>query len=63
MEIDFNDSKIDFPEENISVENLLTCLEINPAEVVVTQNGKIALESSILKKGDMVKIIQVIYGG
>ncbi|MDP1551693.1 MAG: MoaD/ThiS family protein [Methanobacteriaceae archaeon] len=63
MEIDFNDSKIDFPEENISVENLLTSLEINPAEVVVTQNGKIALESSILKKGDMVKIIQVIYGG
>jgi sulfur carrier protein ThiS len=63
MEINFNDSKIDFPEENISVENLLTCLEINPAEVVVTQNGKIALEGSILKKGDMVKIIQVIYGG
>ncbi|MDO9045557.1 MAG: MoaD/ThiS family protein [Methanobacteriaceae archaeon] len=63
MKIDFQDSEIQLEAEYISVEEMLKQLEINPVEVVVTQNGKIVLESSILQRGDEVKIIQVIHGG
>ncbi len=63
MKIDFQDSQIQFETEDISVEEMLKQLDINPVEVVVTQNGRIVLESSILKRGDEVKIIQVIHGG
>lgn len=63
MKIDFQDSEIQFEAEDISVEEMLKQLDINPVEVVVTQNGKIVLESSILQRGDEVKIIQVIHGG
>lgn len=63
MEIDFQDSKIEFEAENITVEEMLKQLDINPVEVVVTKNGRIIAESSILKKDDEIKIIQVIYGG
>lgn len=63
MEIDFQDSKIEFEAENITVEEMLKQLDINPVEVVVTKNGRIIVESSILKKDDEIKIIQVIYGG
>ena len=63
MKIDFQDSEIQLEAEDISVEEMLKQLEINPVEVVVTQNGRIVLESSILQRGDEVKIIQVIHGG
>jgi sulfur carrier protein len=63
MEIKFGDKKIDLDLDHISVEKLLNNLEINPVEVVVTQNGQVVLESSILKQEDEIKIIQVIHGG
>ncbi|MCK9150721.1 MoaD/ThiS family protein [Methanobacterium alcaliphilum] len=63
MEIEFHQSKIKKNIEQISVEKLLKELGINSEEVVVTQNDQIVLESSILNKGDHVKIIQVIHGG
>lgn len=63
MEIDFQDSKIQLDADNISVESMLKKLDINPVEVVVTQNGRIVLENSILQNGDQIKVIQVIYGG
>lgn len=63
MKIDFQNSEIQLEAEDISVEEMLKQLDINPVEVVVTQNGRIVLESSILQKGDEVKIIQVIHGG
>jgi sulfur carrier protein len=63
MKIDFQDSEIQLEVEDISVEEMLKQLDINPVEVVVTQNGRIVLESSILQRGDEVKIIQVIHGG
>lgn len=63
MKIDFQDSEIQLEAEDISVEEMLKQLDINPVEVVVTQNGRIVLESSILQRGDEVKIIQVIHGG
>lgn len=63
MKIDFQDSEIQLEAEDISVEEMLKQLGINPVEVVVTQNGRIVLESSILQRGDEVKIIQVIHGG
>lgn len=63
MKIDFQDSEIQLEVEDISVEEMLKQLDINPVEVVVTQNGMIVLESSILQRGDEVKIIQVIHGG
>lgn len=63
MKIDFQDSHIHLEIEDISVEEMLKQLDINPVEVVVTQNGRIVLESSILQRGDEIKIIQVIHGG
>lgn len=63
MEIDFQDSKIQLEAENITVEEMLKQMGINPVEVVVTKNGRIIVESSILKKEDEIKIIQVIHGG
>ncbi len=63
MEIEYGAEKISLDLEFISVEKLLSDLNINPVEVVVTQNGQIVLESSILKQKDEIKIIQVIHGG
>jgi sulfur carrier protein len=63
MKIDFQDSHIHLEIEDISVEEMLKQLDINPVEVVVTQNGRIVLESSILQSEDEIKIIQVIHGG
>jgi len=63
MEIDFQNSKIEFEAENITVKEMLKLLDINPVEVVVTKNGRIIVESSIIKKDDEIKIIKVIYGG
>jgi sulfur carrier protein len=63
MKIDFQDSQIQLEIDDISVEEMLKQLDINPVEVVVTQNGRIVLESSILQSEDEIKIIQVIHGG
>lgn len=45
MEIDFQNSKIEVEAENITVEEMLKLLDINPFEVVVTKNGRILVES------------------
>jgi len=63
MEIDFQGSKLQLAAENISVEEMLKRLDINSVEVVVTKNGRIVPESSMVKQRDEIKIIQVIYGG
>jgi len=46
-----------------NVKGLLEKLGINPVEVIVVKNGKIALESEILKGGDKIKIVSVVSGG
>jgi sulfur carrier protein len=46
-----------------TVKNLLKMLNLNENEVLVSVNGELATEDTVIKDGDSVKIIDVISGG
>ena len=46
-----------------SVGELLSRLGINPLEVVVSVNGLIAPEDTLLGSDDLVRIIRIAHGG
>lgn len=50
-------------EEGATALDLLKKLNINPVTTVISKNGKIALEETILKDKDQVEIFSVISGG
>lgn len=43
--------------------DILKELEISPQTVVIKKNDKITDENTKIENGDIIKIIQVIYGG
>ena len=52
-----------YVEEGATALDLLKKLNINPVTTVISKNGKIALEETILKDKDQVEIFSVISGG
>ena len=46
-----------------TIEALLTTLGINPLEVIVSVNGKIAPEDAIIGDEDAIRIIRIAHGG
>jgi len=48
---------------NISVEELLENLGIDPLEVIVKKDDIIVLEDEIIENNDKIQIIKVIHGG
>ena len=49
--------------ENYTIKDLLTELELSTQTNVVKQNGELAIEDSTINDGDEIQIIQIIYGG
>lgn len=43
--------------------NLLKELEVSPQTVVTKKNNQIVTEDAKIEDGDVIKIIQIIYGG
>jgi len=50
-------------EENSSIKDLLTKMNINPVTVIVSKEDNIILEDENLKDQDKIKLISVISGG
>jgi Sulfur transfer protein involved in thiamine biosynthesis len=47
----------------LTVEELLRLLDISQGEVLVSRDGHIIPEDTILNNGDDVRIMQVVFGG
>lgn len=52
----------DIPED-YTIKDLLIRLEIASETVVVKKNDSIVIEEEMIKEGDIIEIIKVIYGG
>ncbi|MCC7553604.1 MAG: sulfur carrier protein ThiS [Methanobacteriaceae archaeon] len=50
-------------DEEISVQDVLKDLDVSIESTVVKKNGEIVEEEAIIKDGDEVQIIQIVYGG
>ncbi|WP_295727823.1 sulfur carrier protein ThiS [uncultured Muribaculum sp.] len=66
MEVTVNDKKITVP-DNTSLQGALNLAGINPEGVATALNGEVVpltqRDSTILKNGDAVLVIQPFYGG
>lgn len=49
--------------DNKTVKNLLDIVEIASETVVVKKNDCIVIDEELVEDGDLIEIIQVIYGG
>ncbi|WP_319506803.1 MoaD/ThiS family protein [uncultured Methanolobus sp.] len=47
----------------LTVEELLRLLDISQGEVLVSRDGHIIPEDTVLNNGDGVRIMQVVFGG
>jgi sulfur carrier protein len=50
-------------EEELSVKELLSKLEINPETVMVVKNNEVVLDDEQIGKEDEIKILSVVSGG
>lgn len=50
-------------DENYTINDLLNDLDLSAQTIVAKQNGELTLEESVIKDGDEIKLIQIIYGG
>lgn len=48
---------------NQTVKDLLNSIDIASETVVVKKNATIVIDEEILEEGDLLEVIQVIYGG
>jgi sulfur carrier protein ThiS len=49
--------------ERKSIAHLMKFLKVNPETAIIKKNGKIAHEDDLLKNGDSVEFVGIIYGG
>jgi sulfur carrier protein len=49
--------------ENKTVKNLLDIIDIASEMVVVKKNDYIVIDEELIEDGDLIEVIQVIYGG
>ncbi len=50
-------------DENYTINDLLNDLDLSAQTIVAKQNGELTLEESVIKDGDEIKLVQIIYGG
>lgn len=62
VEIIFRNQKFQV-KENIAARDALKKLGIDPESVLVTVNGKLVTDDTILREGDRVKLVAVVSGG
>ena len=51
------------PEDQVSVTSILDKLNINPSEVIVSRNGKLVPEDTLIGGDDEIRIIRIAHGG
>ena len=49
--------------DDYSIKNLFDDLSVSGQTIVAKQNGELAVEESLINDGDMIQLIQIIYGG
>jgi len=54
---------LELDEKQISGDQLLKKLKINPSEVLIIRNGEVILSEENLNNSDEIKILSVISGG
>jgi sulfur carrier protein ThiS len=64
MKVTLPDGKIrEIVLDEIHIEEILRTLKINPVEVIVAKNGRIAPEDETAGGADELKIVRVVHGG
>ena len=64
MKIILPNTKINImPEDPVSITCILDLLHINPSEVIVSRNGKLVSEDTLIGGDDEVRIIRIAHGG
>jgi sulfur carrier protein len=64
MKIILPDQRIRIIERSkASVENILLELRINPLEVIVSRNGTLIPENTVVGEDDEIRIIRISHGG
>jgi thiamine biosynthesis protein ThiS len=46
-----------------TIDEILRHYTINPLEVIVTVNGRVVPEDTIVTEGDQIRILQIAHGG
>ena len=59
---DLNEKR-EIPNENYTIQDLLTELELSAQTVVSKQNGELVIEDTIIEEDDEIQLVQIIYGG
>ena len=55
--------KRELKSNNYSIKNLLNNLELSSQTTVAKQNGELSIEDNIIREGDEIQLLQIIYGG
>ena len=55
--------KREIKSNNYSIKNLLNHLELSSQTTVAKQNGELSIEDNIIREGDEIQLLQIIYGG
>lgn len=53
----------EIPYENFTINDLIKELELSSQTIVSKQNGEMVIEETVINDGDIIKLIQIIYGG
>ena len=51
------------PEDPVCITSILDKLHINPSEVIVSRNGKMVPEDTLIGGDDEIRIIRIAHGG
>ena len=51
------------PEDPVCITSILDMLNINPSEVIVSRNGKLVPEDTLIGGDDEIRIIRIAHGG
>ncbi|MBZ9570871.1 MoaD/ThiS family protein [Methanobrevibacter sp. TMH8] len=49
--------------EDRKIKDILSELDVYPETTIVKRNGELADDESLIKEGDEIHIIQIVYGG
>ena len=59
---DLNEKR-EIPKENYTIKDLLNELELSAQTMVSKHNGELVIEDTIIRDGDEIQLVQIIYGG
>ena len=51
------------PNDDYTISDLLTDLDLSPQTMVSKQNGELVIEDTVIEDGDEIQLVQIIYGG